>query len=752
MKKRNFIGIIIFTVVLFVVFGASCWLEYGTYVLRIREVSSNQTAGEDYIVLVNDGKIPIYICDLYLSDHKKKLQKLPLEDMLLQKGERIVIYPAENDAFGIKASGETIYLSDGINKILQEVKVPKLEENMVYSYMEQEKKWTISSKTVGKENEPVSVVLEQPYFSEESGFYKNPFYLTMSAPKGTKIYYTTDGSVPDETSMIYEKPLYLKNASSQPNQYRSIQNVTEDWKRNSEEVENVDKANVIRAVAIDDDGNQSEVTTATYFVDLEKYKDKTVISLVTDPSLLFDEEKGIYVTGKEYDDWLNNWEKQGYRELTEDEEKEIPVQNYRMHGRDYEIPAVMELYQQENRTKQNVGIRIQGGSTRQGKLKRFSVYSRKSYDDSRYMNADLFDDVATHSFVLRDSLGNALCQELMEGRNVAIQRSIPCVLFLDGEFWYESYIQEKYSKDYLQEYFGVEKENALMIANGMVKEGVESDKELYGEIYAYYSSHDFTKPDVYQEYGRILDYQSYIDFVCANVYLCNMDINENKNYLLWRVRDKQNGKYSDGKWRFLLYDMDCIEWCGISEDSLEYYGVDTAAAINSFSHKMKTAGGSFNSQGLYVTLKQNEEFQKQFVLTFMDLMNNNFSPEHVSKVMEKYGEDLSWNDHFFEKRPEYMTKYLKKEFQLKGKAYPVTIEENIKGAGEITLNTSKITLADGVWMGNYFTKYPITLMADAKRGYRFVGWSGDVSRKDSAIEVKVKKGGIHIVAEYERME
>ena len=81
--------------------------------------------------------------------------------------------------------------------------------------------------------------------------------------------------------------------------------------------------------------------------------------------------------------------------------------------------------------------------------------------------------------------------------------------------------------------------------------------------------------------------------------------------------------------------------------------------------------------------------------------------------------------------------------------YYIVCNEKLKNSGH---DISKITLADGQWMGNYFTKYPITLMANANKGYRFVGWSGDVSKKDSEIEVKIKKGGIHIVAEYERVE
>lgn len=91
----------------------------------------------------------------------------------------------------------------------------------------------------------------------------------------------------------------------------------------------------------------------------------------------------------------------------------------------------------------------------------------------------------------------------------------------------------------------------------VLDEGVEEDNSLHGDIYAYYSTHDLTKKENYEEFGNILDIQSYIDFMCANVYLCNLDMYEGrKNFVQWRCRTPGRGSYSDGKWRMMIYDMD----------------------------------------------------------------------------------------------------------------------------------------------------------------------------------------------------
>jgi len=47
----------------------------------------------------------------------------------------------------------------------------------------------------------------------------------------------------------------------------------------------------VRAVAYDKNGNCSKIVTKSYFVGLDKYKNTNVVSLVTDPANLFDDEK-----------------------------------------------------------------------------------------------------------------------------------------------------------------------------------------------------------------------------------------------------------------------------------------------------------------------------------------------------------------------------------------------------------------------------------------------------------------------------
>ena len=172
---------------------------------------------------------------------------------------------------------------------------------------------------------------EDIVFSKASGFYNKEFTLRLYAPTD-EIYYTLDGSIPDKNAILYTEEILVKNVSDNPNVYRSIQNIIRDWKTYEIPKEAIDKAVIIRAIAIDDYGNTSDIVTKTYFVDMENYQDGYVLSIVSEPEELFGED-GIYVTGKEYDEWYLG-----------DQEGNMPLCNFEKEGRDSEIETTIALF------------------------------------------------------------------------------------------------------------------------------------------------------------------------------------------------------------------------------------------------------------------------------------------------------------------------------------------------------------------------------------------------------------------------
>lgn len=690
----------------------------------------------DYIELYNSGMFPCRIQDLYLSDDPYHLQKLSLEDRVIPSGGILVIPCVEGvNSFSIRNQGETIYLSDGTGRILEQVVVPELEKDT--AYVKVESAWKVDLCSPGESNEKAGEnLVEAPMLSHLSGFYDEEFALEITSADDATVYYTLDGSVPDEGAYLYEEPIRVYDKSGEENVWKAVPNVVLEWEEDDVDTTPVPKAFLVRAVAVDYAGNRSDVVTATYFVGCEEFKNTNVLSLVAAPDDLFGSETGIYVTGAEYDEWYQSGAGEDY-----------PEPHFQKRGREWEREAVFELFENaESVLKQKVGIRIQGNSTRGSREKRFSVFARNEYSKTNTFDPGLFEQgKELDSVIVHTSFVDALSQSLMDNRDIAHQKAEKVSFFLNGEYWYDGYIREKYNAEYFEAYYGVEKDNLVFFKADVLEEGVETDWLLYDDLFRYVKENDFSEDANYEELCEKIDVSSFIEFLCSNIYVANMDVDDVKNVVLWRSREATDDAYSDGKWRWALYDMDAVGWT-----SLRYYEVEEEAAVDSFSQQPRYADVPFNQGAVYLALRQNDRFCKQFVLTFMDLLNTNFSVDNVSVKLAEHGEDITWLNSFFEKRPGYMKTYLAKEFELTGTLETVTLHNEDTAKGSIQINTVIPEMKDGSWSGEYYTDYPITVTATASEGYEFVGWSGSVNSTESTMEVPVTVGGISLTAEFQK--
>lgn len=712
------------------------WNEYA--------VSDEDHNCDDYIELYNCSGEPVSLSGWHLSDDKDDLEKSALPETELAPRERLLFYAtgeasADSVAFGINKKGEILFLSDEQGNLVDYVEIPALEANTVYARVSDgASDWGYYTPTPLAANEEAQKVrekkLEEPVFSAGSGFYEEEFCLTMTAARGETVYYTTDGSIPTTDSEVYTEPIEIRDRFGEPDVYTAVQNVVEDWENYTPGRSDVDKATVVRAIAMDQDGNYSDVMTATYFVNLEQYQDKDVICLTADPEDLFGDD-GIHVTGAEYDEWYLSGM-----------EGEKPTPNYEHGGREWEIEGDFLLLEAgEEVLQQPVGIRIQGASSRGLAMKRFSIYSRAQYGGSSVFEEELISGKNPHSTTLVYDTSDAIAQSLSEGRNVGCQDFRRAVLFLNGEYWNSVLVQEKYNKYYLSDRYGVDQDNLILIKNHSVTIGEEDDQERWEALFQWWPDTEKTDLENYKEFSERVDIQSMVDFLCVNAYLCNMDVNKNQNHVMWRTREDDGTEYGDGRWRWLLYDMDSITWT-----DPEGYGCSSVAQINTFSQVMESTGQALNEYPLFRAMKQNEIFRKQFVLTFMDLANTNYSLKAVSEKLEEWGKDLDWNDGFFRERFDYIVPYMAQEFDLTGYLEEITLETDDPEAGYIQVNTCVPDLSAGSWTGTYYTDYPITVTAVASDGYRFAGWEGSMESSAKSLTVNLGVGSAHLKAVFEK--
>ena len=422
-----------------------------------------------------------------------------------------------------------------------------------------------------KDNEEIIL----PIFNLKSGFYNADsikLEISIEDPDAV-IYYTLDGSNPTINSTIYTNLIILKDKSLEDNVYSNITNVTAE--RNSTPKVKIKKANIIRAMAKLSDGTFTPIISRTYFVGLnrkELYSDVPIISIITDPENLFDYEKGIYIMGKTYDDWV--------KEDPENANKQpfYKKGNYNMKGKESERPASIEYFPADDKKEgfsENVGIRISGGISRAFIQKSFRISFKKEYGKKNLKyelipgneRSDGQGIVNKYkSFKIRNGgndyeyakIRDKAMQDLISNRNLETQQGEVIVLFLEGEYWGVYILTENYDEHYFANNYDIVDDNVIIIKNSKMEAGDSNDEILYHKAANYIYDEDMSNPSKYKQADELLDIENFMWCAAFNIYIGNRDgIFKASNWALWRVRNPvQNIKNADGRWRVIIFDND----------------------------------------------------------------------------------------------------------------------------------------------------------------------------------------------------
>ncbi|HAV00415.1 MAG TPA: spore coat protein CotH [Lachnospiraceae bacterium] len=622
---------------------------------------------------------------------------------------------------------------------------------------------------------------DMPVFNVPSGFYPEPFRLTISYPDPqAHIYCTFDGSIPtpeSEPYEQYEEGLLLENRSVYSNYLSAITGVSS----NEEYVPSVSiiKANTIRAIAVLPDGRASRVASGTYFIGIDRlgaFGTAPILSLYTDYDSLFSYEDGIYVLGKTYDEWLEKAAEYEEAEMgTEPSEvpKEaspeeegvpefdinVPVGNYSNRGSAWERHATVEYmpYGEDTGFVADLGMRIMGGSSRKSTQKSFRFKCREEYGRKNIqydlipgnMRSDKTGEVDTYkSFIMRNGgndrnygkIRDPFIQTMVSSHSFETQASRPAVLFINGEYWGCYSLCEDYSDHYIEYNYGIDKDNVIIIKSGRVEEGIADDMRVFSEMESFITDNDMSDTENYAMACEMLDMECFAGYCALNLYICNRDsfLLNDSNWSMWRVRTPDNRYMNgDGKWRMLCFDTDYSS--GIYDD------VETDADI------MKEAcdddGSGSVGNRMLASLLYNEEFRNLFISELCDMRNIDFERTRVRDTIplfrETYGLLVPYStvrfgpepvadpfDHvnrcidkveaWFLDRYDIFPEQIRKQFKL-SEPVNVTVLQEDESKGAFTVDNSNI-LMTGEFKGRYFPQVPVSVTARPLKGESFDHW------------------------------
>lgn len=683
----------------------------------------------DYVELYNGSADTIDLSGVGVSDREDDPFYFVFpEGAKVEAGERILLYAtgrkgsvstpeAYYASFALASAADLVCLSAPDGTLLDRMEIPALTADESYGRREDGSSVLVyMTATPYRANTGMTRLSSATArLSHESGFYADSFSLSVSLPEGYTLYYTTDSTTPTTASASYTRPLTVVDASPFPDVFSQIVVTPEEagmWYPTAP----VDKATVFRYMVVDPQGNRSEVATRSYFVDYdakEGYEGISVLSLVTDPYNLYDPSEGIFVDGN----WANR-------------------------GIEWERPVSLTYFDATGDFvfTQDCGMRIRGASSRDVQQKSLSLYARDIYGANEFAHTFFEGTDYLKSFILRYDgsikMHEGYLSALVADRAIATAKSIPCAVFLDGEYYGTYTILEKFTKQYVETYYGIDRDNVAIVKKGALEEGIASDLTDYNSFISFVTGKDMSLAVNYARACELMDMQSFIDYVCFQIYCGNEDWSLKQNFAAFRARETDAANpYADGKWRFMLYDLDfCI---GIWNRYDHPYSYDT----DTFTVNMPFAGKGPLYNPLFASLLKNSTFRREFATTFMDMANTCFDPDfavpllyetaavyavNIEQYYRRFGNDSATAEdymacmdnfaYYFRQRCQYISAYMMQHLNLAGTTAEIAVSV---GEGSVRFNTLELTED---FRGLYVTDYALSATAIAPEGYRFSHW------------------------------
>lgn len=563
-----------------------------------------------------------------------------------------------------------------------------------------------------------------------------------------EIWYTIDGSSPvngddlSHTALLFETGSYLRILPMEPDS-----SVLSMIRTNPPETDSrgfgwlqptslKPIATTIRAVAKYPSGILSDENSGTWLV-THTVPDLPVISIIVDQAHLFSDTTGIYVPGLIYNEagyGPNFW---GFDNA-----------NYHQRGDEWERPARFEYYVEGSRVlSQQVGLRIHGGGSRALPMKSFRVYARSEYGTST-LDYPFFGPQNDDSFkrlILRNSgqdfafrptmIRDAIMQQAARNMDVITQDFQASVVYINGEFWGIHNIRERYDHHFFDRTTGIAQEDLdFLTFFGGVQEG---DAMAFDELVFYFRNEDLTDEETYQLITDRMDISNFIDYKLLNIHFANLDWpGNNIDYFRYRGEPVPGHPYKDGRFRWVVYDMDA----GLEE-------VDKNMII----HATEAGNADWPNPDwstLFLrNLLLNEDFRDAFLKRYLHLLSTEFRPDVLNEIIDErqeairsvmpdhinrwgYPSDMEeWEEHiqryrdFVGARTGHSVKHINEFFDTNIRHIRIDApEESVRA---LVVDGVTLPSHSGYWVWYHVAGDPVTLQIIPEEEVHFTGWLRD---------------------------
>lgn len=556
----------------------------------INEVSSVATkeGSYDWIEIYNGSSEDIVLDGFCVTDDLSQ-KGYVFENYTIKAGQYKLLYasggtPAKPDRdsiylpFKINNSGTNIYILTPEGTLHDAFSTGRLDEGYTSGRaLESADRLFYDTPTPGEPNVKGYKSYAKAPTLTQSGYKSIGDKASASGASGQVLRYTTDGSTPTQNS-------------------KELGEIT------------LSKTTVLKVRAFESGKLPSSVVTATYVIGEHQVP---FISISGDPDGIFGYNNGILANGPGYTESFphsgaNFWK---------DWERRITFEYHTATG--------------QRALCLDAGIKVFGQYSRGYDQKSLAVHFRDSYGASEVTYPFFADNQysTVKHLVLRAGgqdqkqtrIRDAFCAQVLKkaGAKVAVMDWAPVALYINGEYWGYYDLREKINEDYIESHYGLDASNVTIIKND--SRALEGTNTEIKELYAYVKSHDLTVQANYDYVCSVMDTDSFIDYLIAEIFFANGDTGNKKCF-------KENTEGS--KWYWVVFDMDMT----VRPEALWGDRYNTIEML--FNPSGHGSNNGFTTC-LQRALIKNKDFRKRFITRYAYLLNTAFTAESLNGVLDE---------------------------------------------------------------------------------------------------------------------
>jgi len=542
-------------------------------------------------------------------------------------------------------------------------------------------------------------------FSVDSGFYNESVTVDISVsgevPLFAKLCYSLDGSDPEEK---YSEPITL------------------------EYVEGETRIYVVKA-AVRFFGQFSGAVSRTYMIGGEAL-DMDFISITADEESLHDYETGIFEAGKTYDDNIARGA-EGY-----------VYGNYSMRGKDWIRDCWFTMIDCDGNllVNQQTGLEVAGGTSAAYPVKSLRIIGQNEYADYGKITLDLscenISDLSlnnsNNSIRLRSGsqdtdVGNirsAVVSRLasQSGFNgcVGTRRAL---VYVNGSLYGIFDIQQNLTESFLRQRFSLPDSDNIR----RIETNEENAFLIHTDLIKYFDA-DLTVKENREDLEKHVDLDNYFTYYAVECLVGNSDWPDN-NVKMWAYTGGYDGvnPYTDGRYRFLIFDTDLTYYTHADYEWVEGCLEDTLTSI--MEHAVRGKGSQLPK------LMKSQEYKQRFLTVLSDMLEGAFSTENVMKVIDEETAkvDAAYNKYFSENVNARRLQGLE-NMKLSASEREGVIREDVEkyfgSTGTYKLNINKSEGVSLKWINktvypnesyacDYFSEAAFEIKAEASPDYEF---------------------------------